>query len=94
LKYSDTQIYQEIVIRRESIPSNLSIWQKFAKSTLLVVPESEKTILVQKFAERIGVPFIELNDVMWNLDINVDATSTEVRKERVSKILDQRSWIV
>jgi len=94
LKYSDTQIYQEIVIRRESIPSNLSIWQKFAKSTLLVVPESEKTILVQKFAERIGVPFIELDDVMWNLDINVDATSTEVRKERVSKILDQRSWIV
>jgi hypothetical protein len=82
------------VIRRESIPSNLSIWQKFAKSTLLVVPESEKTILVQKFAERIGVPFIELDDVMWNLDINVDATSTEVRKERVSKILDQRSWIV
>ncbi|MBT3994695.1 MAG: hypothetical protein HOF01_02760 [Chloroflexi bacterium] len=53
-----------------------------------------KTTLGKQLSDRIDVPFIELDDVMWNLDENGDAASTEVRKVRVSEIVGQQSWIV
>lgn len=53
-----------------------------------------KTTLAKQISERIDVPFIELDDVMWNLDENGEAASTEVRSERVTEIIGQKSWIV
>ena len=53
-----------------------------------------KTTLAKQLSSRIDVSFIELDDVMWNLDDNGEAASTEVRQERVSEILGKQSWIV
>jgi len=53
-----------------------------------------KTTLATKLAEQLGVRFTDLDSVMWKFDGSGEAEPPEIRRQRVTEISGQSSWVV
>ena len=53
-----------------------------------------KTTLARKLAAEMGVPFYELDPVMWKYDGSGETESPEIRQRSVNEIAERPGWVV